>query len=134
LDAATGAVVWQTANPSGYKSLSPMTLAAGGVVFGCSLDPDGMCYALDAANGHVIKAFKTGASNGGGVAINQGKMVVGAGYNGLNDLIGLGGDAADKQIQVWVVPGAPADPLATTPPATGGGGTRPPRSGSNHDD
>lgn len=132
LDAATGAVLWQTANPTGYKSLSPMTLVAGGVVFGCSLDPDGMCYALDASNGHVIKEYKTLASNGGGVAINQGKMIVGTGYNGLNDLIGLGSDATSKQIQVWAVPGAPADPLVTptTTPRTRDGDRR---SGSDDD-
>jgi len=113
LDAATGAIIWQVANPSGYKALSPMTLTASGVVFGGSQDPDGMIYALDASNGHVLKAFKSGASNGGGVAINAGRMVLGTGYNGLNGIVNLGGEG--NQVQVYTVPGAPAI-------ATGGGG------------
>jgi polyvinyl alcohol dehydrogenase (cytochrome) len=114
-DAATGKVVWQTANPIGAKALSPMTLLPTGVVFGCSLDPTGECYALDAGTGKVLWHVATGASNGGGVAIFNGRVFVGAGYNGLNDLIPLGNDG--KAALVYSLPNQPADP-----PVTGGGG------------
>jgi polyvinyl alcohol dehydrogenase (cytochrome) len=123
-DAATGKVLWQVASPGGAKALSPMTLLPTGVVFGCSLDPAGKCYALSAADGHVLKELTTGASNGGGVAVFNGRVYIGNGYDGLNGLIALGGNG--NSLMVYSISGAPADPLATTPTRSGGG-----RSGSD---
>jgi polyvinyl alcohol dehydrogenase (cytochrome) len=116
MDAATGAVVWQTKNPTGAKTLSPMTLLPTGIVFGCSLDPKGICYAMDAVNGHVLKEIATGASNGGGVSVVNGRIYVGNGYDGLNGLVPLGGNGTS--MQVYAVPGAPADtvPVPPVPP------------------
>ena len=58
LDAATGQVLWQKADPSpgpvvfgSRGSTSGPVTTANGVVFGCSLDPLGHMYALDAATG-----------------------------------------------------------------------------------
>jgi polyvinyl alcohol dehydrogenase (cytochrome) len=48
LDAATGKILWQTADPSGAISMGTVTVA-NGVVYAGSVAPNGTLYALDAA-------------------------------------------------------------------------------------
>jgi polyvinyl alcohol dehydrogenase (cytochrome) len=109
MDAETGAVLWQQANPSGAKALSPVTITPTGVLFGCSMDPSGLCYAFNAATGAVLWQAATGASNGGGVSVVGGRVYVGTGYNALGDLVNMGTDGS--QMQIYAVPGAPPDPI-----------------------
>jgi polyvinyl alcohol dehydrogenase (cytochrome) len=90
LRATDGVILWQKANPTGFKALSPMTVISG-VVFGCSLDPTGMCYAFDVTNGNILWQYATGGSNGGGVSVSNGRIFVGVGYGGLDPYINLGG-------------------------------------------
>ncbi|HEX8781586.1 MAG TPA: PQQ-binding-like beta-propeller repeat protein, partial [Nocardioides sp.] len=80
LDAATGAVLWQTAPPAGGSTSGPVT-TTNGVVFGCSLDPLGNMYALDGATGQVLWQFASGGSCLSGAAISGGEVYWGSGYS-----------------------------------------------------
>ena len=80
LDAATGAILWQTAPPDGGSTSGPVT-TANGVVFGCSLDPAGHMYALDAATGEVLWSYASGGSCLSGAAISDGTLYWGSGYS-----------------------------------------------------
>lgn len=80
LDAATGALVWETRPPQGGSTSGPVT-TANGVVFGCSLDALGHMYALDAATGEVLWSFASGGSCLSGAAISNGTVYWGSGYS-----------------------------------------------------
>ena len=80
LDAATGQLLWQTAPTFGGSTSGPVT-TANGVVFGCSLDPDGHMYALDAATGAILWSFASGGSCLSGAAISAGSVYWGSGYS-----------------------------------------------------
>lgn len=84
LDAATGALLWQTAPPlaQGGSTSGPVT-TANGVVFGCSLDPLGHMYALEAATGRRLWQFSSGGSCLSGAAISNGQVFWGSGYANL---------------------------------------------------
>jgi polyvinyl alcohol dehydrogenase (cytochrome) len=51
------------------------------VVFGCSLDPDGHMYALNAATGEELWTFASGGSCLSGAAISDGMVFWGSGYS-----------------------------------------------------
>lgn len=80
LDAATGEILWQTIPPNGGKASGPVT-TANGLVFGCSLDPQGYMYALDGATGTVLWSFASGGSCLSGAAISDGMLFWGSGYS-----------------------------------------------------
>ena len=80
LDAATGAILWQTTPTMGGGASGPVT-TANGVVFGCSLDPLGHMYALDASSGAVLWRFASGGSCLSGAAISRGELFWGSGYS-----------------------------------------------------
>lgn len=80
LDAVTGQLLWQTAPPNGGSTSGPVT-TANGVVFGCSLDPQGYMYALNAATGAVLWQFASGGSCLSGAAISDGTVFWGSGYS-----------------------------------------------------
>lgn len=80
LDAATGAILWQTTPTMGGGASGPVT-TANGVVFGCSLDPLGHMYALDASSGAVLWRFASGGSCLSGAAISRGEVFWGSGYS-----------------------------------------------------
>ncbi|HBX71174.1 MAG TPA: polyvinylalcohol dehydrogenase [Chloroflexi bacterium] len=80
LDAVTGAILWQTTPPSGGSTSGPVT-TANGLVFGCSLDPQGHMYALNAATGAVLWDFASGGSCLSGASISGGMLFWGSGYS-----------------------------------------------------
>jgi polyvinyl alcohol dehydrogenase (cytochrome) len=80
IDAATGALLWQTVPPHGGGASGPAT-TANGVVFGCSLDPQGYMYALDGATGAVLWEFASGGSCLSGAAVSDGMVFWGSGYS-----------------------------------------------------
>ena len=82
LDAATGQILWQTANPTGGETPGAVS-GANGVVFGCSLDPAGHMYALDAATGAILRDFVSGGSCAAGASISAGTVFWGSGYTAL---------------------------------------------------
>lgn len=80
LDAVTGQILWQTRPPDGGSTSGPVT-TANGVVFGCSLDPQGHMYALNAASGAILWSFTSGGSCLSGAAISDGMLFWGSGYS-----------------------------------------------------
>jgi polyvinyl alcohol dehydrogenase (cytochrome) len=95
LDAATGKIVWQTADPesltphfdgrggrvSGFFAIDtgPVT-TANGVIYAGSMDLNGHMYALDAETGTILWSFKSGGSVNAGPAVVTGVVYWGSGY------------------------------------------------------
>ena len=75
-----GPLLWETRPPHGGGTSGPVT-TANGVVFGCSLDPEGYMYALNAATGAVLWEFASGGSCLSGAAISNGTVYWGSGYS-----------------------------------------------------
>lgn len=80
LDAATGQLLWQTPDPVEGHDLAPVS-TANGVVFGCSIDPQGHMYALDGRTGAVLWTFVSGGSCNAGAAVANGTVYWGSGYS-----------------------------------------------------
>ena len=80
LNAGTGAKLWETRPPHGGGTSGPVTTAHG-VVFGCSLDPNGYMYALDSETGTVLWEYASGGSCLSGAAISNGQVFWGSGYS-----------------------------------------------------
>jgi polyvinyl alcohol dehydrogenase (cytochrome) len=91
MDADTGEILWQTADPEGFINQGPVAVA-NGVVYGCSLDVDGHMYALDAATGEVLWSFESGGSCNAGAAIVNGTVYWGSGYSSLGGFFGSTGN------------------------------------------
>ncbi|MCV2393675.1 PQQ-binding-like beta-propeller repeat protein [Actinotalea sp. M2MS4P-6] len=79
LDAASGQILWQKASPTGGASGAVTT--ANGVVFSCTLDPQGHMYALDAATGEVLWSFASGGTCNSGASVSRGMVYWGSGYS-----------------------------------------------------
>ena len=82
LNPATGAILWQIADPNGSIDLGPMTVA-NGVVFaesmaGGSTQPT--MFALDAINGNTLWSFAAGSSVIAGATIANNTVYWGSGY------------------------------------------------------
>jgi polyvinyl alcohol dehydrogenase (cytochrome) len=105
LDPATGQVLWETRPPDGDYAGSlggttsgPVT-TANGVVFGCSLKPEGHMYALNAATGQVLWDFESGGSCVSGAAISNGMVFWGSGYSNF----GMG--TPNNKVYAFSLPG-----------------------------
>lgn len=101
LDAATGNILWQTADPLGGHDVGMVT-SANGVMFAGSagIAPNaftgnpgapGGFFALNAANGNVLWSFPTGGSVICGPAVLNGTVYWGSGYSHLNNAFGISG-------------------------------------------
>lgn len=79
LDAATGQILWQTADPSGsILDLGPVSYSNGVAYVGSM---SGHLYALDAANGNVLWDYRAeGSSNAGPAISTDGTLYWGNGY------------------------------------------------------
>jgi polyvinyl alcohol dehydrogenase (cytochrome) len=82
LDAATGQILWQTPDPQDAIDTGPVT-GANGVVYACSMDPDGYMYAMDSSTGNILWSFASGGSCNSGAAISGGMVFWGSGYSNL---------------------------------------------------
>jgi polyvinyl alcohol dehydrogenase (cytochrome) len=80
LDAATGQLIWQVTPAHGGNTSGPVT-TANGVVFGCSLDPQGYMYALNAATGETLWTYASGGACLSGAAISGVAVYWGSGYS-----------------------------------------------------
>jgi polyvinyl alcohol dehydrogenase (cytochrome) len=79
LDATTGHIIWQTADPN--DGIAPGAVSvANGVVYGGSMDPQGHMYAMDARNGKILWQFSSGGSVICGPSIVDGVVYWGSGY------------------------------------------------------
>jgi len=74
LDAATGKIIWQTADPAGASDQAPMTVANGVVYAGSLASGQGSnnMYALDAKTGKILWGFNSGGSVIAGPAVAYG--------------------------------------------------------------
>ena len=83
LDAATGKILWQTADPKGAGD--PGAVSGGnGVVYACSNSGD--MYALNGASGTILWSYQSIPTGGGcaaGAAISNGSVYWGTGYHPL---------------------------------------------------
>ncbi|MFD0029717.1 PQQ-binding-like beta-propeller repeat protein [Streptomyces sp. NPDC127172] len=77
LDAATGKILWQTADPKDTFDYGFVS-SANGVVYAGSVSGD--MYALDGATGTIKWSFDSGGSVVGGAAIVNGSVYWGSGY------------------------------------------------------
>ncbi|MBD0255856.1 MAG: PQQ-binding-like beta-propeller repeat protein [Cytophagales bacterium] len=89
LDAATGAVVWETAAAKapafgpfdGAVAINTgMVTVANGVVLAGSMDAQGTMYAFNAATGEQLWSFLSGGSVNSGPAVVDGNVYWGSGY------------------------------------------------------
>ena len=98
VDAATGQIVWQKADPNGAIDLGPVSVANGVVYVGSMAGPvtfvppftfDGpSMFALDAANGKELWTYTSGGSVNAGPAIANGTLYWGSGYSNLGPALG----------------------------------------------
>jgi polyvinyl alcohol dehydrogenase (cytochrome) len=82
LNPATGAILWQRADPSGSIALGPVTVA-NGVVYGESMSAAAganTMFAMDANTGNVLWGFAAGSSVIGGATVVQDTVYWGSGY------------------------------------------------------
>jgi polyvinyl alcohol dehydrogenase (cytochrome) len=101
LDAATGKILWQTADPQGAADLGFVS-AANGVVYAGSDAPAGdTMYALNASNGTIEWGFPSGGAVISGAAIVNGSVYWGSGY-----YIPTG--VSNDQLYAFSLPGATA--------------------------
>jgi polyvinyl alcohol dehydrogenase (cytochrome) len=82
LDAATGAVKWETPDPEGptFGDIGA-TSTANGVVYAGSMDATGHVFAMDARTGQIKWSFATGGAIGSGASIVEGAVYWGSGYS-----------------------------------------------------
>jgi polyvinyl alcohol dehydrogenase (cytochrome) len=88
LDPATGAILWQTADPNGYIDLGPLAVA-NGVVYAPSMAGSPTApnmFALNAATGKVIWSFAAGGSVIAGASPVNNDLYWGSGYSNLSAL------------------------------------------------
>ena len=81
LDAATGKILWQTADPVAGSVDSGAVSVANGVVYAGSEDSSGHMYALDAATGKILWSFAGGGAVLDGPSIAGGFVYWSAGYS-----------------------------------------------------
>ncbi|MCU1299791.1 MAG: PQQ-like domain [Candidatus Sulfotelmatobacter sp.] len=80
LDAATGKILWQTADPQGSQYITDgFVSSANGVVYAGS--SGGNFYAMDAATGQIRWTFPSGGAVWSGAAIVDGVVYWGSGYD-----------------------------------------------------
>jgi len=82
LDAATGNILWEQADPAGptFGAIG-QTATANGVVFAGSSDKTGHVYALNGATGQILWSLATGGSVASGPSIVNGTVYWGSGYS-----------------------------------------------------
>ena len=104
LDPATGAILWQKADPNGAIDIGPMSVANGvvyaGSMGGASSTSAQTMFALDAANGNTLWSFAPGSSVNAGATIVNGVVYWGSGYRHLGPL-GTG----NNQLFAFSLPG-----------------------------
>jgi polyvinyl alcohol dehydrogenase (cytochrome) len=94
LDPASGAILWQTADPNGAFDIGPVTVANGvvyvGSMGGASSKTAPTLFALDATNGKFLWNFPAGSSVNAGASIVKDTVYWGSGYSRFGPTIGTG--------------------------------------------
>jgi polyvinyl alcohol dehydrogenase (cytochrome) len=94
LDPATGAILWQKADPNGAIDLGPVAVA-NGVVYAPSMGAAvsttaPTMFALDASTGKTLWSFAAGSSVNAGATVVNGTVLWGSGYSHLGTSLGTG--------------------------------------------
>jgi polyvinyl alcohol dehydrogenase (cytochrome) len=104
LDPATGAILWQTADPNGAIDTGAVSVA-NGVVYAGSMGGEGAAatsvptfFALDATTGEIRWDFVSGGSVNAGATIVDGVVYWGSGY------VRVGGGAGNNQFYAFGLP------------------------------
>jgi polyvinyl alcohol dehydrogenase (cytochrome) len=97
LDARTGAILWQTADPVPGSYDAGMVTVANDVVYAGSMDPLGHMYALDATTGAILWSYASGGSVVAGPAVVKGTVYWGSGY-------ARGFGTANNQLYAFALP------------------------------
>ncbi len=101
LDAQTGKILWQTADPvAGSLDVSSASVA-NGVLFVGSLDKQGHMYALNAATGAVLWSYASGGSVIDAPSIVNGMLFWGSGYRRYSGI----GATGNNQLYAFTLPG-----------------------------
>jgi polyvinyl alcohol dehydrogenase (cytochrome) len=82
MDAATGAILWQTPDPQGAADIGYVSVANGVVYAGSNAHAGTNMYALDASTGAILWSFASGGSVRSGAAIVGSQVYWGTGYPG----------------------------------------------------
>jgi polyvinyl alcohol dehydrogenase (cytochrome) len=80
LDAATGRILWQVADPQRAADMGYVSTANGVVYAGSTADTGNDMYALSAATGRILWSFAGGGTVVSGAAIVRGTVYWGTGY------------------------------------------------------
>jgi polyvinyl alcohol dehydrogenase (cytochrome) len=80
LDAATGKIAWQVADPQGAADMGFVSSANGVVYAGSTADTGNDMYALDARSGAILWSFASGGPVISGAAVVDGTVYWGSGY------------------------------------------------------
>jgi polyvinyl alcohol dehydrogenase (cytochrome) len=80
LDAATGRILWQTADPQGARDSGFVSTANGVVYAGSAAVTGNNMYALDAGSGAILWKFASGGPVISGAAVVRGTVYWGSGY------------------------------------------------------
>ena len=80
LDAATGKILWQVADPQQAADIGFVSIANGLVYAGFTAATGDDMYVLDAATGGVLWSFASGGAVASGAAIVDGTVYWGSGY------------------------------------------------------
>ena len=106
LDAATGKIDWEVADPQGPYVGSGFVSSANGVVYVGSAAPTGNnMYALDAETGEVKWGFPSGGSVWSGAAVVDGSVYWGSGY-ARTELLGFGYNGGNDKLYAFNLQGA----------------------------
>jgi polyvinyl alcohol dehydrogenase (cytochrome) len=99
LDPATGAILWQKADPNGAIDIGPLAAASGVVYAGSMGGAPGMptMFALDASNGNTLWSFAAGSSVNAGAAIANEVVYWGSGYAHL----GIAGQTGNNKFYAF---------------------------------
>lgn len=81
LDAATGKIRWQVADPQGAADVGFVSSANGVVYAGSTADTGNDMYALDARTGSILWSFASGGPVVSGAAVVDGTVYWGSGYS-----------------------------------------------------
>ena len=100
VDAATGKILWQTADPTGSIDASSVSVA-NGVLYVGSLDSTGHMYALNASTGAVLWSYASGGSVLDAPSIVSGVLYWGLGYRRYS----ANGSTGNNKVYAFSLPG-----------------------------
>lgn len=108
LDAATGKVEWQTADPQGALDTGFVSSANGVMYVGSSAKDGNNMYALDAKTGQIKWGFPSGGSVWSGAAIVDGSVYWGSGYS-RTEFFGFGYNGGNNKLYGFSLAGREDD-------------------------